>query len=42
MKNLLRVFLLIALAFLANEVLLSDFDFDQKQSQKNIVLSSTE
>lgn len=41
MKNLLRVFLLIALAFLANKVLLSDFDFNQQQTQKSIVLSST-
>lgn len=41
MKNLLRVFLLIALAFLANKVLLSDFDFKNNQTKKTIVLSST-
>ena len=41
MKNLFRVFLIIALALIANKVLLSDFDFNINQTQKTIVLSST-
>ena len=41
MKNLFRVFLIIALAFIANKVLLSDFDFNINQTEKTIVLSST-
>ncbi|WP_255573021.1 hypothetical protein [Hanstruepera marina] len=35
MKNLLRVFLLIALAFLANKVLLTDFEFTPEQTTKH-------
>ncbi len=30
MKNLKRIFLLLALAFIASKVLFSDFDFSQK------------
>lgn len=42
MKNLLRVFLLIALAFLANKVLLTDFEFTPKQTQQTAILTSAQ
>ena len=42
MKNVLRVFLLIALAFIANELLLTDFEFSKNKSQQTAIITSVE
>lgn len=42
MKNFFRVFLLLALAFLAKELISSDFDFVKNKTQQTAIITSTE
>jgi hypothetical protein len=42
MKNVLRVFLLIALAFLANELLFTDFEFANNKTEQTAIITSAE